>query len=106
MAEKRWYDSVRWRKARSAFLAAHPLCALCARMGRDTAASVVDHIEPHGGDPALFWSPDNWQSLCPSCHSGTKRIADTKGYSQAAGVDGLPLDFRHPWNLSPARERG
>jgi 5-methylcytosine-specific restriction protein A len=30
---------------------------------------VVDHIIPHKGDKKLFWSRDNWQSLCLSCHN-------------------------------------
>ncbi len=61
-------------------------------------ANIVDHIEPHNGDYDLFWDVNNWQGLCGSCHSGVKRIADIHGYSQSAGVDGLPLDKNHPWS--------
>ena len=59
---------VRWRRARAAWLAAHPLCAECEREGRVTPASVVDHIIPHRGDYGLFWDGDNWQSLCRDHH--------------------------------------
>ena len=97
MTGKRLYDSVRWRKARAIYLAEHPLCALCAKMGKDTAATIVDHIERHEGNYEKFWSQDNWQALCAACHSGTKRIEDEQGYSQAAGIDGYPLDPKHPW---------
>lgn len=62
------YDR-RWRKARKAYLAEHPLCAECARQGRDELASVVDHVQPHRGDSSLFWDQSNWQPLCRSCHS-------------------------------------
>lgn len=62
-AHERGYGA-RWRKAREAYLAAHPLCAECQRQGRVTAARVVDHIVPHRGDPQLFWAESNWQSLC------------------------------------------
>lgn len=95
--EKRWYDTVRWRKARASFLADHPLCNLCAKIGRDTAASIVDHIRPHEGDYNLFWDQTNWQSLCPTCHSGWKRIQENKGVLSGCDVRGLPLDFNHPW---------
>lgn len=66
-AASRGYGS-RWRKARAAYLARHPLCAQCARKGRIAAASVVDHIVPHKGDQALFWDVANWQPLCKPCH--------------------------------------
>jgi 5-methylcytosine-specific restriction endonuclease McrA len=98
MGKKRMYDSVRWRKARAWYLYQHPLCALCERVGKDTPATVVDHIKPHCGDPALFWDASNWQPLCASCHSGIKRIQEHHGHSQSAGIDGMPLDSRHPWN--------
>jgi 5-methylcytosine-specific restriction protein A len=94
----RMYDNTRWRKASRHFLAMHPLCSLCARMGRDTAASIVDHIIPHQNNIELFWDQDNWQSVCASCHSGIKRTQEHYGYSQAAGIDGQPIDRNHPWN--------
>lgn len=94
---RRLYDSVRWRKVAKSFLSQHPLCAMCARMGRVTAASIVDHIAPHAGNMMLFWDTTNMQSLCASCHSGTKRIQEGRGFSQACGVDGMPLDAGHPW---------
>lgn len=66
-AHQRGY-STRWRKARLAFLAHHPLCAECEREGRITGATVVDHIIPHRGDYALFWNRENWQPLCKQHH--------------------------------------
>jgi len=47
----------------------------------------------------LFWDESNWQPLCASCHSGIKRIQDHNGFSQAAGIDGQPIDPGHPWNI-------
>jgi 5-methylcytosine-specific restriction protein A len=62
--------SAAWDKARLLWLARHPLCVVCQAEDRITAASVVDHIIPHRGDPVLFWdSEKNWQSLCRSHHS-------------------------------------
>lgn len=65
---RRWYWTPRWRAASKAFLAEHPLCAECERHGRIEVATVVDHITPHRGDPALFWDDRNWQALSKRCH--------------------------------------
>jgi len=62
----------KWREARAAFLKAHPLCVYCARAGRVTAANVVDHIQPHRGNMALFWDRSLWQGLCTHCHNTIK----------------------------------
>lgn len=66
-ASSRGYGK-RWQKASKAFLRRHPLCAECERNGRYVAATVVDHITPHRGDPKLFWDESNWQPLCKQCH--------------------------------------
>lgn len=42
---------------------------MCLAMNRQTPATVVDHIIPHCGNSQLFWSTDNYQSLCPTCHN-------------------------------------
>lgn len=94
------YKTSRWVKLRALHLSLSPLCVFCQQQGRTTAASVVDHITPHRGSEDLFWDPDNLQSLCASCHSATKQVQETHGYSQSAGKDGFPLDAAHPWNLS------
>ena len=96
---KRLYESVRWRNARKRYLNEHPLCRICEGSDRLTAATVVDHIQEHKGDYDLFWDESNWQPLCASCHSGIKRIQDHNGFSQAAGIDGQPIDPGHPWNI-------
>lgn len=71
-AAARGYDA-RWRKYRLQFLAEHPLCVMCKQVGRTEAATVVDHVQPHRGDMALFWEPTNHQALCKPCHDGTKQ---------------------------------
>ena len=94
----RWYDTQRWRHLREICLDKNPLCAMCLKMGRETPASVVDHIEPHNGNYDLFWEVNNLQSLCASCHSGSKRHQENTGYSPGCDVNGFPLDFKHPFN--------
>jgi len=95
---KRLYDSVRWRKVAKRQLSLYPLCAMCEKMEVVTAASIVHHIIPHKDDPVLFWDEGNLESVCASCHSGVKRMEEIHGYSQAAGVDGMPIDPKHPFN--------
>jgi len=93
---KRWYDSVRWRKARAYFLSARPLCQMCERVNKATAASIVDHREPHGGDYEKFWDQSNWQALCAACH-GVKRRQDHGGLLPGCDVNGMPIDPNHSW---------
>lgn len=66
-AHARGYTSA-WSKARTGFLARHPLCVLCEKKGILTSANVVDHVRPHKGDKVLFWDRGNWQALCKPCH--------------------------------------
>ena len=60
--------SSRWRKASKSFIACNPLCAECLKQGRQTPATVTDHIVPHKGDTTTFWDVSNWQALCKRCH--------------------------------------
>jgi 5-methylcytosine-specific restriction protein A len=89
----------RWEKARTSHLRHEPLCRMCSAQGRITAATVVDHLIPHKGNLILFWDPENWQSLCPDCHTRHKQREEYRGYSTAIGPDGWPLDERHPANI-------
>ena len=70
----------KWRKARAGFLAANPLCVRCEADGITEEATVVDHIEPHRGDMALFWDRANWQPLCKRCHDH-KTATEDGGFS-------------------------
>lgn len=72
-AAERGYDG-RWQKARDAYIADHPLCVECKRLGLTVPATVVDHIIPHRGDDLLFWDERNWQGLCPSMHAVKTRL--------------------------------
>ncbi len=58
----------RWREMRAAQLAKEPRCRMCGE-----PATTVDHIIPHKGRDAFFYSPDNLQSLCASCHAAKSR---------------------------------
>ena len=67
-AARRGYGH-KWRKARLGHLKKNPLCVECLKLGRVTAATVVDHKVPHKGDMKLFWDKTNWQSMCENCHN-------------------------------------
>lgn len=66
----------KWQKARERYLLDNPLCVYCDRLGRVTAASVVDHVIAHRGDMTLFWDQSNWQPLCKPCHDSVKQAEE------------------------------
>ena len=74
---------------------------MCARDGRITEATVVDHIIPHKGDDNLRWDETNLQSLCQPHHDSTKQQIEKRGYSTEVGADGWPTNSRHPVNRRP-----
>lgn len=59
-----WIDDLRPTQ-----LLQEPFCRECAKFGRRTRATEVDHIQPHRGDWTVFTDRSNFQSLCHSCHS-------------------------------------
>lgn len=111
MKEPRIYGS-RWDKARLRFLQQHSLCVMCEQQGRITAATVVDHIEPHklkdalkAGNPLaiskaqhLFWSKENWQPLCKAHHDSTKQRMEKSGTVIGCDANGYPLDPASHWS--------
>ncbi len=85
-AAERGYDG-RWRAYRADVLRRHPLCVQCQAAGQVRAATVVDHITPHRGDPVLMWAPTNHQVLCASHHSRKTSSLDG-GFGNAPRRDG------------------
>lgn len=72
------YNDRRWKLESRAYRMAHPLCINpFGDHGPIVPAQCVDHIVPHKGNVALFWSQDNWQSLCLSCNA--RKSATTEG---------------------------
>lgn len=87
-----------WRKARRIYLSQHPLCVMCTDEGRVDAATEVDHIKKHNGDPVLFWDENNWQGLCAFHHRSVKAQIERSGKVRGSRVNGTPIDPNHPWN--------
>jgi len=87
----------KWAKVAKQYLAQHPWCKTCEKLGVRTRATEVDHITRHCGDTRLFWNSGNWQPLCKPCHSSKTRDEmlgrDTK--LKGCDVNGMSLD--HAW---------
>ena len=71
-AAERGYNH-RWAKARVTFLHRNPLCIGCLAMSKTEAATIVDHVDPHHGDPDKFWDTSMWQACCKWHHDSVKQ---------------------------------
>lgn len=56
-----------WKRIRDRYIAAHPLCEQCQKLGKVKSATEVHHIKPlsQGGSNDV----SNLMALCTSCHS-------------------------------------
>lgn len=95
---KRLYGTKQWFRLRHLQLKKEPICRFCSQQKRVTAASIVDHIEPHRGDEEKFYDPENLQSLCKPCHDSVKQQLEKSGVMRGCDEAGLPLDRNHHWN--------
>lgn len=86
-----WYKLARWQRMRERQLSLHPLCTFCLERDIVTEATVCDHIEPHKGDPDLFWDDGNLQSLCAPCHDRDKQRMELGQAIVTFGADGWPV---------------
>ena len=81
-----WYNLPVWKDdLRPAQLLREPFCSECAKQGRRTRATVVDHVTPHRGDWLLFIDPANHQSLCKHHHDKktAKEMAEERRKNQS-----------------------
>lgn len=96
VAYRRMYKTALWQRLRKGQLQREPLCERCKAKGMVVAATVVHHMDAHKGDPALFYDPARLASSCAPCHDGPEQSTERLGYSREIGVDGWPVDERHP----------
>ncbi len=81
-----WYFLPIWtRELRPKQLQKEPFCRECAKLGRRTYATVVDHIKPHRGDWGLFTDENNLQSLCEH-HHGQKTVEEQQQLRSETGA--------------------
>lgn len=91
---RRLYNTKAWRTRRLTQLSKEPLCRYCAKQGLITPATIADHVVPHRGDLALFWSED-LQSLCKFHHDSTAQRKDIDGEGPVQfDADGYPIQNR------------
>ena len=73
-----WYKTARWQRLREAVLLRDSYTCQATGVllsGKHPAPNspVVDHREPHRGDPALFWNEDNLWSVSKVWHDAEKQ---------------------------------
>lgn len=73
-------------------------CLLVTGNRHHPRAAVVNHIKPHKGDPELFFDLENTESVCKADHDTLIQREEARGYTIGSGLDGRPVDPRHPWN--------
>lgn len=94
---RKLYSTARWKCLRQEALRRdHGLCQICLRQGFTNGGNVVDHIEPHKGNPELFYKLDNLQTLCKVHHDSDKQSEESRGYGTGVDENGFPLDPKHP----------
>jgi len=79
-----WYKTARWQKMRLKVLKRDDyICQQTgARLiGKHPAPNspVADHKTPHRGDPDLFWSEDNLQTVSKEYHDRIKQSQERRG---------------------------
>lgn len=87
--------STAFQRRRVLLLRANPLCAHCARSGRVTVATELDHIKPlHQGGTD---DDENLQGLCTECHR--IKTARERGATSRTQFDsaGMPMTDGHHW---------
>jgi hypothetical protein len=84
----RWYKTARWQRLRREQLNKERFCRMCLPVL--VPATICDHVEPHKGDEAKFWSGP-FQSLCKLHHDSDKKRIEHGGTPKPViGVDGWP----------------
>lgn len=80
--------SSRWRKVRSAHLAAHPYCEACGRTDR----LEVHHVVPFHVNPELELEPSNLMTLCDAtCHFLIAHLRDWSSWNECVREDAQRL---------------
>ena len=94
---KNFIRSARWKRLRLQHLMREPLCRRCKAKGKVTQATEVHHVIKCFDNPTLQMDPSNLESVCTPCHAPLTHD-DRRGYSREIGLDGYPVDPRHPAN--------
>lgn len=79
-----WNKTARWQKLRLRILERDKwVCQatgiLLVGVHPAPNSPVVDHIEPHRGDPDLFWDEDNLRAVSKEWHDREKQSQEKRG---------------------------
>ena len=86
---RKWYSLAAWTRLRLDILTRDGFeCRACQRIDPTGRQLVADHIQPHRGDRARFWAPDNIQTLCKPCHDGAKQREERAAPAPPQGSGG------------------
>ena len=118
-AWRAWYKTSRWQKLRWSILTRDlftcQMCGVMLREGRSEKGAsglrpaVCDHLIPHKGDEALFFSKSNLWAVCDSCHDGPCQSIERMHYRSPdlirrkkiehrnVGPDGYPTAPKVRW---------
>jgi 5-methylcytosine-specific restriction enzyme A len=88
---RRWYSCAEWKRRHDHQLRKEPFCRKCGSIG-----TVADHIVHHRAVWHEFLTGE-LQTLCRPCHETTKKTVENRGFDTAIGLDGYPLDPKHPF---------
>jgi 5-methylcytosine-specific restriction enzyme A len=94
MAPRRFHSGALWQKTRALKLRLQPLCEKCLEQGTLTIATIAHHKIDVVDAPHLATTMENLTSLCREHHEHIH--CRHPGYSNEFGVDGMPVDPRHP----------
>ena len=97
-AWRRLYNTPRWRQIRATQLRAEPLCQACVALGKITPATVCNHLVKDSKATIVGFFAGPFSSLCAPCHDAGEQKGESAGFTAEAGLDGWPLDPRHPAN--------
>jgi 5-methylcytosine-specific restriction protein A len=104
-ARDRGYSSA-WDRTVASFKNAHPWCVGCRAVGITTPTAAVDHVVPHRGYMAKFWTRSNWQPACRWHHDSVKKRLESMFERGAIGADQLRLDSAIAVGLTREAGRG
>ncbi|MCF6304370.1 MAG: HNH endonuclease [Rhodobacteraceae bacterium] len=107
------YKTPQWKAlrklviSRDLYTCQHKGCGCFVAQGRKHPRSaVVHHIKPHKGDAYLFYDASNLELVCKHCHDGAIQSSERRGYDSTVGVDGWPIDHKHPQHNKRVIGRG
>jgi 5-methylcytosine-specific restriction protein A len=91
------YNSVAWRKKRTAMRTKYPICSACLLDGRVTQTEHIDHVIPHRRIPDRFLT-NLFQGLCAPHHS-TKTNLESQGIFRHYTENGIVDYNENDYNL-------